>query len=144
MYGRCRKRLLEAKLRYVGEIQKRIIAEEPMILHQLSSDMEITFQIRFCAYRIIISAGTLVKTATHCRCGKVLTNLPAEMDRSSSTKQVISEYRNSDFQFFGFMISQHKNIHSSQHSNDQRHKFHEYLCSCTTQVPVQPSSFLTL
>ena len=40
----------------------------------------------FCAYRIIISVETLVKTATHRRCGKVLTNIPTEMDKSSSTK----------------------------------------------------------
>ena len=48
---------------------------------------------------------TLVKTATHRRCGKVLTNIPAEMDKSSSTKEAISEYRNSDFQFSGIGIS---------------------------------------
>lgn len=40
----------------------------------------------FCVYRIIISVETLVKTATHRRCGKVLTNIPTEMDKSSSTK----------------------------------------------------------
>ena len=66
----------------------------------------------FYAYRIIISVETLVKTATHRRCGKVLTNIPAGMDKSSSTKEVISEYRNSDFQFSGSAISSHKNIHS--------------------------------
>lgn len=82
-----------------------------MVLHQLSGDMEITFQIRFCAYRIIISVETLVKTATHRRCGKVLTNIQTEMDKSSSTKQAISEYRNSDFQISGSVISSHKNIH---------------------------------
>ena len=65
----------------------------------------------FCAYRIIISVETLVKTATHRRCGKVLTNIPTEMDKSSSTKEAISEYRNSDFQFSGSAISSHKNIH---------------------------------
>lgn len=65
----------------------------------------------FCAYRIIISVETLVKTATHRRCGKVLTNIPAEMDKSSSTKEAISEYRNSDFQISGSAISSHKNIH---------------------------------
>ena len=65
----------------------------------------------FCAYRIIISVETLVKTATHRRCGKVLTNIPTEMDKSSSTKEVISEYRNSDFQFSRSAISSHKNIH---------------------------------
>ena len=65
----------------------------------------------FCAYRIIISVETLVKTATHRRCGKVLTNIPAEMDKSSSTKEAISEYWNSDFQFSGSAISSHKNIH---------------------------------
>ena len=64
----------------------------------------------FCAYRIIISVETLVKTATHRRCGKVLTNIPAEMDKSSSTKEAISEYRNSDFQFSGSAISSRKNI----------------------------------
>ena len=84
-----------------------------MVLHQLSGDMEITFQIRFCAYRIIISVETLVKTATHRRCGKVLTNIPAEMDKSSSTKEAISEYWNSDFQFSGSAISSHKNIQNS-------------------------------
>lgn len=56
----------------------------------------------FCAY---------VKTATHRRCGKVLTNIPAEMDNSSSSKEAISEYWNSDFQFSGSAISSHKNIH---------------------------------
>ena len=66
----------------------------------------------FCAYRIIISVETLVKTATHRRCGKVLTNIPTEMDKSSSTKEAISEYRNSDFQFSGSAISSHKNIQS--------------------------------
>ena len=81
-----------------------------MVLHQLSGDMEITFQIRFCAYRIIISAETFVKTATHRRYGKVFTNIPTEMDKSSSTKQAISEYRNSDFQISGSAISSHKNI----------------------------------
>ena len=64
----------------------------------------------FCAYRIIISVETLVKTATHRRCGKVLTNIPTEMDKSSSTKEAISEYRNFDFQFSGSAISSHKNI----------------------------------
>ena len=64
----------------------------------------------FCAYRIIISVETLVKTATHRRCGKVLTNIPTEMDKSSSTKEAISEYRNSDFQFSGSAISSRKNI----------------------------------
>ena len=64
----------------------------------------------FCVYRIIISVETLVKTATHRRCGKVLTNIPTEMDKSSSTKEAISEYRNSDFQFSGSAISSHKNI----------------------------------
>lgn len=52
----------------------------------------------------------LVKTATHRRCGKVLTNIPTEMDKSSSTKEAISEYRNSDFQFSGSAISSRKNI----------------------------------
>ena len=52
----------------------------------------------------------MVKTATHRRCGKVLTNIPTEMDKSSSTKEAISEYRNSDFQFSGSAISSHKNI----------------------------------
>ena len=65
----------------------------------------------FCAYWIIISVETLVKTAMHRRCGKVLTNIPTEMDKSSSTKEAISEYRNSDFQFSGSAISSHKNIH---------------------------------
>ena len=32
------------------------------------------------------------------------------MDKSSSTKEAISEYRNSDFQFSGSAISSHKNI----------------------------------
>ena len=64
----------------------------------------------FCAYRIIISVETLVKTATHRRCGKVLTNIPTEMDKSSSTKEAISEYRNFDFQFSGSAILSHKNI----------------------------------
>ena len=89
-----------------------------MVLHQLSGDMEITFQIRFCAYRIIISVETLVKTATHRRCGKVLTNIQTEMDKSSSTKQAISEYRNSDFQISGSVISSHKNIHFSNNLSE--------------------------
>ena len=49
----------------------------------------------------VLVVETLVKTATHRRCGKVLTNIPAGMDKSSSTKEAISEYRNSDFQFSG-------------------------------------------
>ena len=88
-----------------------------MVLHQLSGDMEITFQIRFCACRIIISAETFVKTATHRRCGKVLTNIPTEMDKLSSTKQAISEYRNSDFQISGSAISSYKNIHFLMEQN---------------------------
>lgn len=59
----------------------------------------------------VLVVETLVKTATHRRCGKVLTNIPAGMDKSSSTKEAISEYRNSDFQFSGSAISSHKNIH---------------------------------
>ena len=53
---------------------------------KLSGDMEITFYIRFCACQIIISVETLVKTAMHRRCGKVLTNVSTEMDKLSSTK----------------------------------------------------------
>ena len=52
----------------------------------------------------------LVKAATHRRCGKALTNIPIEMDKWSSTKKVLSECRNSDFQISGFAISSHKNI----------------------------------
>ena len=59
----------------------------------------------------VLVVETLVKTATHRRCGKVLTNIPAGMDKSPSTKEAISEYRNSDFQFSGSAISSHKNIH---------------------------------
>ena len=33
------------------------------------------------------------------------------MDKLSSTKSAISEYRNSDFQISGSVISSHKNIH---------------------------------
>lgn len=39
-----------------------------------------------------------------------MTNIPTEMDKSSSTKEAISEYRNSDFQFSGSAISSRKNI----------------------------------
>ena len=53
---------------------------------KLSGDMEIIFYIRFCVYQIIISVETLVKTAMHRRCGKVLTNVSTERDKLSSTK----------------------------------------------------------
>jgi len=52
-----------------------------MIFHQLSGDMEITFSLHFCAYRIIISMRILVKAAMHRRCGKALTNIPIEIDK---------------------------------------------------------------
>ena len=82
----------------------------------------------FCAYRIIISVETLVKTATHRRCGKVLTNIPAEMDKSSSTKEAISEYRNSDFQISGSVISSHKNIQITQNNNCNTFTPHSFSC----------------
>lgn len=52
----------------------------------------------------------MVKTVTHRRCGNVLTNIPTEINKSSSIKQAISEYRNFDFQISGRMISWHKNM----------------------------------
>ena len=105
-----------------------------MVLHQLSGDMEITFYILFCAYRIIISVETLVKTATHRRCGKVLTNIPTEMDKSSSTKEAISEYRNSDFQFSGSAISSHKNIQMARTRKTSKEALEEKIKKAEADV----------
>ena len=82
-----------------------------MTFHHLSGDIEISFKIRFCVSQIIISTRILVKAASHRRYGKALTNIPIEIDIQSSTKKLISEYRNSDFQISGFAISSLKNIH---------------------------------
>ena len=41
----------------------------------------------------------------------VISIMGTEMDKLSSTKSAISEYRNSDFQISGSVISSHKNIH---------------------------------
>lgn len=58
----------------------------------------------------------LVKAAVHRRWGMALTNIPIEMDKWSSTKQAISEYRNSDFLISGFVISSRKNIQINSRS----------------------------
>ena len=78
--------------------------------------MEITFGNHFCACWIIISTGIFVKVAPHRKCGKTLTNIPIEMEPQSSTKKVISECRNSDFQISGFVISSLKNIQRNAQS----------------------------
>lgn len=51
-----------------------------MVLHQLSDDMEITFQIRFCAYRIIISAEDIQDTLKDLLSGTIQDMLETEMD----------------------------------------------------------------
>ena len=51
-----------------------------MVLHQLSDDMEITFQIRFCAYRIIISAEDIQDTLKDLLSETIQDMLETEMD----------------------------------------------------------------
>lgn len=51
-----------------------------MVLHQLSDDMEITFQIRFCAYRIIISAEDIQDALKDLLSGTIQDMLETEMD----------------------------------------------------------------
>ena len=47
-----------------------------------------------------------------------MTNIPIEMELQLSTKKMISEYRNSDFQISGFAISSRKNIHKAYQNDD--------------------------
>ncbi|MFR8249065.1 MAG: hypothetical protein ACLVAT_08000 [Lachnospiraceae bacterium] len=58
----------------------------------------------FCEYWIIISMRIWVNTATHRRCGKILTNSP-QKHTNCHTKRRFPEYWNSDFQIFGSLIS---------------------------------------
>lgn len=60
-------------------------------------DMEITFWIYFCAYRIIISTEISVKATMHRRWGKTLKNISIEIENLIKHKKVISRYWNFDF-----------------------------------------------
>lgn len=105
----------------------RMFAEESMIFHHLSGDMEITFKILFCVSQIIISTRILVKAVLHRRYGKALTNILIEMDMQSSIKKLISEYRNSDFKISRFAISRLKNIQQIRGQDLERLQWSNFL-----------------